>query len=400
MRHQAGDDVVVVSRSSLTKSLLRVPVRSRSPGWTRRSSFPHHPSRHISFQTSRITSGVPRQCTIALLSNGDRFRTVWSTLVDAESRKGLGHGSKREVFFLNLEDGYFGCQVNESTDVLQLLELSKLCDHRVDCYQGVDEQRNKLKCTGYHPAVKRLCISRRQERTIVQKKTALNVKMVSVWIRSVTVTMDSEDVTVKFQMRTSVNIDPVIYLPTVQILLAVFNVPAFPDTEAMAFIARVIILCFERPRLCIRFIINDIISLDINECDDPAIARRCVENAECCNLPSNFLCQCKSGYIGNGEVHCEDVNECTIPGACGDNTVCHNIPGNYTCTCQDGFTGDPFNSVSTLARSGMRSQENDKLEIKVDNNMPASQLPYRGNFFSDIYMTMRILILIIIVHLK
>jgi len=36
--------------------------------------------------------------------------------------------------------------------------------------------------------------------TIVQKKTALNVKMVSVWIRSVTVTMDSEDVTVKFQV--------------------------------------------------------------------------------------------------------------------------------------------------------------------------------------------------------
>ncbi|KYQ55690.1 hypothetical protein ALC60_05441 [Trachymyrmex zeteki] len=118
----------------------------------------------------------------------------------AESRKGLGHGSKREVFFLNLEDGYFGCQVNESTDVLQLLELSKLCDHRVDCYQGVDEQRNKLKCT------------------------------------------------VKYNiMRMSVNIDPVIYLPTVQILLAVFNVPAFPDTKAMAFIARVIIPYFERP---------------------------------------------------------------------------------------------------------------------------------------------------------
>lgn len=44
MRHQAGDDVVVVSRSSLTKSLLRVPVRPRSPGWTRRSSFPYHTS--------------------------------------------------------------------------------------------------------------------------------------------------------------------------------------------------------------------------------------------------------------------------------------------------------------------------------------------------------------------
>ncbi|KAL6264866.1 hypothetical protein P5V15_004961, partial [Pogonomyrmex californicus] len=64
-----------------------------------------------------------------------------------ESRNGLGRGSRREVFFLNLEDGYFGCQVNESTDVLQLLELSKLCDHRADCYQGADEQRNRLKCT-------------------------------------------------------------------------------------------------------------------------------------------------------------------------------------------------------------------------------------------------------------
>lgn len=48
MRHQASDDVVVVSRRSLTKSLLRVPVRPRSPGWTtKRSSFrPYriHPS--------------------------------------------------------------------------------------------------------------------------------------------------------------------------------------------------------------------------------------------------------------------------------------------------------------------------------------------------------------------
>lgn len=37
MRQQAGDDVVVVSHRSLTKSLLRVPVRPRSPSWTRRS---------------------------------------------------------------------------------------------------------------------------------------------------------------------------------------------------------------------------------------------------------------------------------------------------------------------------------------------------------------------------
>lgn len=73
---------------------------------------------------------------------------VHPTIFQAESRNRLGHGLRREVFFLNLEDGYFGCQVNESTDVLQLLELSKLCDSRTDCYQGVDEQRSRLKCTG------------------------------------------------------------------------------------------------------------------------------------------------------------------------------------------------------------------------------------------------------------
>lgn len=37
----------------------------------------------------------------------------------------------------------------------------------------------------------------------------------------------------------SVNIGPVIYLPTVQILLAASNVPAFPDIEATVFTARV-----------------------------------------------------------------------------------------------------------------------------------------------------------------
>lgn len=39
MRHRAGDDVGVVSRPSLTKSLGWLAVRPRSPGWTRSSSF-------------------------------------------------------------------------------------------------------------------------------------------------------------------------------------------------------------------------------------------------------------------------------------------------------------------------------------------------------------------------
>ena len=53
----------------------------------------------------------------------------------------------REIFVLNLEDGYFGCQVNESADFLQLFELSKLCDGSPQCFRGSDEVAEQLKCT-------------------------------------------------------------------------------------------------------------------------------------------------------------------------------------------------------------------------------------------------------------
>lgn len=54
---------------------------------------------------------------------------------------------RREIFFLNLEDGYFGCQVNESVDFLQLFELSVLCDGRPQCFRGSDELSLELKCS-------------------------------------------------------------------------------------------------------------------------------------------------------------------------------------------------------------------------------------------------------------
>lgn len=44
--------------------------------------------------------------------------------------------------------------------------------------------------------------------------------------------------------------------------------------------------------------------LDINECENPAIAARCVENAECCNLPAHFICKCNRGFEGDGEEEC------------------------------------------------------------------------------------------------
>lgn len=53
---------------------------------------------------------------------------------------------QQEIFLLNLEDGYFGCQVNESQDFLQLFELSRLCDGQTQCYLGTDEMVAPLKC--------------------------------------------------------------------------------------------------------------------------------------------------------------------------------------------------------------------------------------------------------------
>lgn len=82
--------------------------------------------------------------------------------------------------------------------------------------------------------------------------------------------------------------------------------------------------------------------LDIDECQDPSIAARCVENAECCNLPAHFVCKCKPGFEGDGEELCTDVNECAQPGACGINADCINVPGNHTCACRNGYEGNPF----------------------------------------------------------
>ena len=43
---------------------------------------------------------------------------------------------------------------------------------------------------------------------------------------------------------------------------------------------------------------------DIDECANPALASKCVENAECCNLPAHFVCKCREGFEGDGEVEC------------------------------------------------------------------------------------------------
>lgn len=83
--------------------------------------------------------------------SANRTRTTTATLPTVNKAIGqvssLTGGSRREIFFLHVEEGYFGCQVNESTDVLQIYDISKLCNGVSDCYHGSDENRAQLKCT-------------------------------------------------------------------------------------------------------------------------------------------------------------------------------------------------------------------------------------------------------------
>ena len=44
--------------------------------------------------------------------------------------------------------------------------------------------------------------------------------------------------------------------------------------------------------------------LDIDECQIPQLAAKCVDNAECCNLPAEYICKCKPGFEGDGQVEC------------------------------------------------------------------------------------------------
>ena len=43
---------------------------------------------------------------------------------------------------------------------------------------------------------------------------------------------------------------------------------------------------------------------DIDECAVPALAAKCVANAECCNLPAEYICKCKPGFEGDGLAEC------------------------------------------------------------------------------------------------
>lgn len=64
----------------------------------------------------------------------------------------------------------------------------------------------------------------------------------------------------------------------------------------------------------------------------------CGENAFC---NTTYLCQCMSGYKGDPNDKCVDVDECTeLKKPCAWNSTCENYVGGYDCACDNGFGGD------------------------------------------------------------
>ena len=73
---------------------------------------------------------------------------------------------------------------------------------------------------------------------------------------------------------------------------------------------------------------------DIDECAIPELAGKCVDNAECCNLPAEYVCKCKPGFEGDGQVECQGEilsGESGLIGDLGGNRISHEIISDFSC---------------------------------------------------------------------
>lgn len=82
--------------------------------------------------------------------------------------------------------------------------------------------------------------------------------------------------------------------------------------------------------------------LDGNNCKNPCDRFPCGMNAKC--TPSDPpKCMCETGYEGDPQHGCVDVNECAN-NPCSNGAYCLNNRGGHICECPKGAVGDPYRS--------------------------------------------------------
>ncbi|XP_038671359.1 mucin-4-like [Scyliorhinus canicula] len=89
--------------------------------------------------------------------------------------------------------------------------------------------------------------------------------------------------------------------------------------------------------------LNSSLCTDFDECSNTSI---CLENAECQNAIGNYSCMCKTGYEGQPDRFCIDIDECLDYTACPNrNSICINTEGSYICMCRQGYEGSNCSDV-------------------------------------------------------
>lgn len=76
----------------------------------------------------------------------------------------------------------------------------------------------------------------------------------------------------------------------------------------------------------------------------------CGANAVCQQTRSHVECLCPPGYIGNPNIYCTDIDECSSR-PCAENAICINTPGSFSCVCKSHYVGNPYELCSQVTIS-------------------------------------------------
>lgn len=107
--------------------------------------------------------------------------------------------------------------------------------------------------------------------------------------------------------------------------------------------------------------------------DDECQSNPCGDNATCVNTPGTFECSCISGYLGDG-ITCVDVNECdTNNGGCDALTTCTNTPGTRICgACPSGYAGNGDEGCMDIDECTSDTDDCDSNPVAICSNTPGA----------------------------